>query len=66
MAGLVPAIHACGSAHAENVDARHKAGHDKFRDFGLGATRLSRGWGDVRAPLVGVIVMAGIVVRGVA
>jgi hypothetical protein len=28
--------------------------------------RLRRGWGDVRAPLVGVIVMAGIVMRGVA
>ena len=51
--------------HAENVDARHKAGHDKFRDLAV-ATLLSRRWGDVRAPLMGVIVMAGIVVRGVA
>ena len=32
--------------------------------FGVGA--LGSGWGDVRTPLVGVIVMAGIVMRGVA
>jgi hypothetical protein len=35
MAGLVPAIHDSVSARAENVDARHKAGHDKFRDLAL-------------------------------
>jgi hypothetical protein len=28
MAGLVPAIHVCFLAAAEDVDARHKAGHD--------------------------------------
>ena len=29
MAGLVPAIHVFGS-NKEDVDARHKAGHDKL------------------------------------
>jgi len=28
MAGLVPAIHALLSVSKEDVDARHKAGHD--------------------------------------
>jgi len=28
MAGLVPAIHVLSSHRAEDVDARHKAGHD--------------------------------------
>jgi hypothetical protein len=28
MAGLVPAIHVFSVAAAEDVDARHKAGHD--------------------------------------
>ncbi len=29
MAGLVPAIHVFGVAAEEDVDARHKAGHDE-------------------------------------
>ncbi len=29
MAGLVPAIHVFGHACNEDVDARHKAGHDE-------------------------------------
>jgi hypothetical protein len=29
MAGLVPAIHVFALAQAEDVDARHKAGHDE-------------------------------------
>jgi hypothetical protein len=29
MAGLVPAIHAFSSEMPEDVDARHKAGHDE-------------------------------------
>jgi len=29
MAGLLPAIHALISQMTENVDARHKAGHDE-------------------------------------
>jgi hypothetical protein len=32
MAGLVPAIHASGSAK-QGVDARHKAGHDEIIRF---------------------------------
>jgi hypothetical protein len=28
MAGLVPAIHVLLAQNAQNVDARHKAGHD--------------------------------------
>jgi hypothetical protein len=28
MAGLVPAIHVFSCGHKEDVDARHKAGHD--------------------------------------
>ena len=63
MAGLVPAIHDFVAAHTKTVEVRLKAGMEKVRRSGLS---LSRGWGDVRAPLVGVIVMAGIVVRGVA
>jgi hypothetical protein len=30
MAGLVPAIHVFLAARPEDVDARHKAGHDEF------------------------------------
>jgi len=30
MAGLVPAIHVVGSPKREDVDARHKAGHDEL------------------------------------
>jgi len=30
MAGLVPAIHVFVDALKEDVDARHKAGHDRF------------------------------------
>jgi hypothetical protein len=30
MAGLVPVIHVCSSQRSEDVDARHKAGHDEF------------------------------------
>ena len=45
------------------MDGRDKPGHDKGGCSGLG---LRRGWGDVRTPLVGVIVMAGVVMRGVA
>jgi hypothetical protein len=33
MAGLVPAIHVFH--HVKNVDARHKAGHDKKQVFSL-------------------------------
>jgi hypothetical protein len=29
MAGLVPAIHALQRGNEEDVDARHKAGHDE-------------------------------------
>jgi hypothetical protein len=29
MAGLVPAIHVCGSRGKEDVDARDKRGHDE-------------------------------------
>jgi hypothetical protein len=32
MAGLVPAIHVFDSRAKEDVDARHKAGHDDLRD----------------------------------
>ena len=28
MAGLVPAIHVFGASEKQDVDARHKAGHD--------------------------------------
>jgi hypothetical protein len=45
------------------VDGRDKPGHDKRGCSGLG---LRRGWGDVRAAIVGVIVMAGILMRGIA
>jgi hypothetical protein len=31
MAGLVPAIHVFVAAKKEDVDARHKAGHDEMR-----------------------------------
>jgi len=30
MAGLVPAIHVCFVRQSEDVDARHKAGHDEL------------------------------------
>jgi hypothetical protein len=30
MAGLVPAIHVFVGLNAEDVDARHKAGHDEL------------------------------------
>jgi hypothetical protein len=30
MAGLIPAIHALRSVEKEDVDARHKAGHDDY------------------------------------
>jgi len=30
MAGLVPAIHVLSNSNAENMDARHKAGHDGY------------------------------------
>jgi hypothetical protein len=30
MAGLVPAIHVFTTSGKEDVDARHKAGHDEF------------------------------------
>jgi hypothetical protein len=33
MAGLVPAIH--DFLYRKNVDARHKAGHDADRAFGI-------------------------------
>jgi hypothetical protein len=29
MGGLVPAIHLFGAVDGEDVDARHKAGHDE-------------------------------------
>jgi hypothetical protein len=31
MAGLVPAIHVFGRGWKQDVDARHKAGHDERR-----------------------------------
>jgi len=34
MAGLVPAIHDLVAARKEDVDARHKAGHDEERKRG--------------------------------
>ena len=56
MAGLVPAIHVFLSRGSEDVDARHKAGHDdntstpSVRDApsgaGLRAPRNDGGWGD--------------------
>jgi hypothetical protein len=33
MAGLVPAIHALVFGSREDVDARHKAGHDEIEGF---------------------------------
>jgi hypothetical protein len=33
MAGLVPAIHVFGLAAKEDVDARHKAGHDGDKEI---------------------------------
>jgi len=33
MAGLVPAIHVLFEANQEDVDARHKAGHDETESF---------------------------------
>jgi hypothetical protein len=33
MAGLVPAIHVLCRAMKEDVDARHKAGHDEESDM---------------------------------
>jgi hypothetical protein len=33
MAGLVPAIHAFIFVDAQDVDARHKAGHDEIRSI---------------------------------
>ena len=65
MPGLVPGIHVfvVQLVH-ENVDGRDKPGHDKCR--AVRAWSLRRGWGDVRTPLVGVIVMAGVVMRGIA
>jgi hypothetical protein len=35
MAGLVPAIHVLLSGSREDVDARHKAGHDEVEGFAL-------------------------------
>jgi len=32
MAGLVPAIHVSQRSNEEDVDARHKAGHDRVND----------------------------------
>jgi len=33
MAGLVPAIHGLLCSNKEDVDARHKAGHDESRSI---------------------------------
>jgi hypothetical protein len=45
MAGLVPAIHAFSSANNQDVDARHKRGHDGYDAFCL----LNRpGWSGAR------------------
>jgi hypothetical protein len=64
MPGLVPGIHvfAIQSDHKSWM-AIDKPGHDKRGYSGLG---LRRGWGDVWTPLVGVVVMAGVVMRGIA
>jgi len=35
MAGLVPAIHAFIAANKQDVDARHKAGHDGVKHQAL-------------------------------
>jgi len=32
MAGLVPAIHVFAASRKQDVDARHKAGHDEHTD----------------------------------
>jgi hypothetical protein len=32
MAGLVPAIHVFTASRKQDVDARHKAGHDEIKD----------------------------------
>jgi hypothetical protein len=34
MAGLVPAIHVLAAINKEDVDARHKAGHDERETMG--------------------------------
>ena len=65
MAGLVPAIHTCVSARAETWMPGTRPGMTSFEIWPWGGC-LSSGRGDVRAPLVGVIVMAGLVMRGVA
>ena len=64
MPGLVPGIHvfAIQSDHKSWM-AIDKPGHDKRGYSGLG---LRRGWGDVRTPLVAVVVMAGVVRRSIA
>ena len=40
MAGLVPAIHVL-RLREEDVDARHEAGHDDWRDCAYSAARLA-------------------------
>jgi hypothetical protein len=35
MAGLVPAVHVFTSMLHQNVDARHKAGHDEAFEIGV-------------------------------
>src|SRR5580704_13827792 len=49
MAGLDPAIHVCGTACKKDVDARHKAGHDRdvgklFRRTWPGPLRATQGF----------------------
>ena len=63
MPGLVPGIHVFSTSRNRIVDGRDKPGHDKGGCSGLG---LRRGWGDVRTPLVAVVVMAGVVRRSIA
>ena len=67
MAGLVPAIHVFSVLlHVMKTwMPGTRPGMTSVVEIRPLAT-LSRRWGDVRAPLMGVIVMAGIVVRGVA
>jgi hypothetical protein len=49
MAGLVPAIHVLDPQRRKDVDARHKAGHDKNEKSAASAKALLRDWQDTIA-----------------
>jgi hypothetical protein len=44
MAGLVPAIHVFLVACHQDVDARHKAGHDDIKLFPVSFSRMVPEW----------------------